>query len=137
MNKDIEKYETLRAINVINRMSWSLVFAYRCNPTAIKSISIFNLSQALTKATQFQGYQDLQRCYSLNSKFILQVYYPDNNNAPVIMNSLNNCSEFVAEFLLVILSKMLMADSAHLRVDFKDLERIIEKLHELEVLDVV
>lgn len=51
------------------------------------------------------------------------------------MHSLNNCNEFVVEFLLVVLSKMLMADSAHLRVDFKDLEKIIEKLHELEVLD--
>lgn len=79
-------------MNVINRMSWSLVAAFRCNPKATKNFSIPNLSQALTKATQLQGYPDLKRCYSINSKFILQVYYAENNNYPVIMRTLGTCN---------------------------------------------
>lgn len=114
-------------------MTWTLVYVFQCCPKTIKYISLTNLYQAL-KTTQFQGFKDFERCCLFNSKFLLQIYYADNNNYQALMKTFDTCKFSQIEFLLVIMSKMFMADYAEESVKFKDLDRIVERLHEFEKL---
>jgi hypothetical protein len=65
---------------------------------------------------------ELQRCYSVNSKFITQIYYPSPHQfqlyTPLIASLHSSKNESVMEYMLLLLSKIFINEQLRVTISF-------------------
>ncbi len=73
----MQQYCQLKTINQINRICWSVVYAFEVSPSEVRDLKLMNFYRMVNNYTKIKVLAPYYKCLSINAKYTALICYPE------------------------------------------------------------